>query len=548
MESRPAGAYAGITLLASLFALTLIALPGGTSVNALPTLDSTNSSANCENNDSLFSSSLSCSLNVTAGSAIIVLFGCLSGPSANCNTPSVTDSQGNAYGFVSNVQTSCSSTTCAEYAFSATASSTGTDTMVIASPGRAFSGADVYDVSGINATAFKTGFGGSSANGAPGLFSSITPYANSFVAAGVIANSAYAFSAGFGYTLIPGQPCYYCGMVGGWQASEYQVWGQNGTTNSPFGYPTTNDGWAVLAASFAPNVDSTSVTCAPFTVTVTTPTQCTATETGASPTGTVTWTTNSTGTFSPKTCALSSGSCSVSYTPSVPSPVKVTAGYAGDSNNPASSGSFSFSVVKAVTTETVTCSPSPVTTGSATTCSDSVSGLSPTGTITWASSGVANFSPAATCMLSAGSCAVNYTPSSTASPVTITGVYSGDADNEGASAMFALSVAQVTETSTSASTTTSSSTMTSTTAATSTISAASTTSSQTSTGVLVTTSSTSGLSTASSSTSPSSTSTASSSTSILGYLFPAVSVIAVLTVAAASLLFRKRSLLRPRAG
>ncbi|MDA4137038.1 MAG: hypothetical protein OK449_08625 [Thaumarchaeota archaeon] len=571
IESRGPRAYLGVTLLASLFAVTLIALPRATSVYALPTLESTNSSANCENNDSLFSSSFSCSLNTTAGSAIVVFFGCLSGPSANCDSPSVQDSQNNVYRLLNNVETSCSSTTCEEYVFSATASSTGADTMVFATAGRAFLGADVYDISGINATAFKTGIGASSANDAPGAFIvPLTPYANSFVAAGVIANNAFQFSAGSGYALIPGQPCYYCGMIGGWQASEYVFWGQNGTTVAPFNYPQTNDGWAELALSFAPNVASTSVTCGPSTVTVTTPTQCTATETGASPTGTVTWTTNATGTFSPKTCTLSSGSCSVSYTPSVPSPAKVNASYSGDLNNPASSAYSSISGVKAIATETVTCSPSSVTTGSATTCSDTVSGVSPTGTITWASSGVADFSPATTCTLSAGSCAVNYTPSSAASPVTITAVYSGDTDNDGISGMFALSVAQVTETSTTSSPATSTSTTTSTVIVTSTstttgtatvtstssstpiltgtvsATSASTEISQASTSAVVTTSSS--LSSASSSAPSSSTSTAASSTSILGYLFPLVSVVAVLTVAATSLLLRKRVLVRPPAG
>jgi hypothetical protein len=503
-----------VAFLLGLFSVTLIILPGAALVTAAPMLVSTDSSANCENNDSLFSFSFSCSLNTTAGSAIIVFFGCLSGPPASCNHPSVTDSQSNVYRLLTNVETSCSDTTCEEYAFSATASSTGSDTVAFSTAGSAFLGADVYDVSGINATAFTEGFGGSSANYAPYIFTALTPYANGFVAAGVIANSAYQFVAGPGYTIIPGQPCYYCGMIGGWQASEYGFWGQNGTTIVPFNYQTTNDGWAELALAFAPNVDTISVTCTPSPVTVTEASECTAAMTGAAPTGTVTWTANATGSFSSTSCALSSGACSVSYTPSVPSSsVTVTANYGGDSNNPGITGSFSLSVMKATSTTVVTCSPSPVTTGSLTTCSASISGVSPAGVVTWASSGVANFSPATTCTLSAGSCAVNYTPSS-ASPVTITGLYSGDADNDGSTGMFSLSVAQATTTSTTSSTTTSTTSSSSTTTSASTTTSSSATSTTTSSTKLSTTSSstTPTLATTSSATTKSTVTTSTSTT------------------------------------
>ena len=54
---------------------------------------------------------------------------------------------------------------------------------------------------------------------------------------------------------------------------------------------------------------------------------------------------------------------------------------------------------------------------------------SPSGTITWTTSGVANFSPAATCTLSAGACAVSYVPSPSSIPIIITAAYSGDGNN-----------------------------------------------------------------------------------------------------------------------
>src|SRR5208282_1874989 len=82
-----------LLLLGSL-ALLLVAIPVAPEALAGSSVLSTVSSATCENDDSLFSSSFSCSLNVTAGSTVVVFLGCLTGTSANCNSASVVDSQG----------------------------------------------------------------------------------------------------------------------------------------------------------------------------------------------------------------------------------------------------------------------------------------------------------------------------------------------------------------------------------------------------------------------------------------------------------------------
>ena len=91
----------------------------------------------------------------------------------------------------------------------------------------------------------------------------------------------------------------------------------------------------------------TVVTCARWSVFVDTSTTCTATVTGSSPTGAVMFST-SVGTesqFSSTTCALSSGTCHVPYTPtSTDSPVTIMAIYEGDQNNAGSSGTFSLTV------------------------------------------------------------------------------------------------------------------------------------------------------------------------------------------------------------
>src|SRR5207249_5842355 len=68
---------------------------------------------------------------------------------------------------------------------------------------------------------------------------------------------------------------------------------------------------------------TTTVSCSPASVPDNVATSCTATVADSSgagvitPTGTVTFTTNSTGTFTSATCTLSAGACSVSYTPTV---------------------------------------------------------------------------------------------------------------------------------------------------------------------------------------------------------------------------------------
>src|SRR5439155_25476707 len=68
---------------------------------------------------------------------------------------------------------------------------------------------------------------------------------------------------------------------------------------------------------------STSVACSPASVLDNTPSTCTVTVADTSgagavtPTGSVSFTSNSTGTFSATTCTLASGTCSFTYSPTV---------------------------------------------------------------------------------------------------------------------------------------------------------------------------------------------------------------------------------------
>src|SRR2546425_338156 len=100
---------------------------------------------------------------------------------------------------------------------------------------------------------------------------------------------------------------------------------------------------------------STSVTCSPNFVQPGVSTTCQATVTDTSPgtfitpTGTVTWTTNATGTFSPSnSCTLTgtgpSASCTVTYTPTSRGIHLITATYQGDTDHFGSSGSTTLAV------------------------------------------------------------------------------------------------------------------------------------------------------------------------------------------------------------
>src|SRR5439155_267449 len=127
---------------------------------------------------------------------------------------------------------------------------------------------------------------------------------------------------------------------------------------------TGSSGTFTLASTF--RASSTVVSCSPPSVNTGTPTTCTATVSDASgaggitPTGTVTFTTNSTGTFSSTTCTVSSGSCSVTYTPTVVGHALITGTYGGDSTHNGSSGTFTLASTIRATSTTVSCSPASV--------------------------------------------------------------------------------------------------------------------------------------------------------------------------------------------
>ena len=85
-----------------------------------------------------------------------------------------------------------------------------------------------------------------------------------------------------------------------------------------------------------------------------------------------------------------------------------------------------------VTTTVVSCLPASFAVAAGSTCTATVTGSAPTGTVTFsqAGAGTVTFSGGGMCTLSAGSCFVTAT-GATAGAVAITGTYGGDGSNAG---------------------------------------------------------------------------------------------------------------------
>jgi Bacterial Ig-like domain (group 3) len=222
----------------------------------------------------------------------------------------------------------------------------------------------------------------------------------------------------------------------------------------PTGAPTLNIIPDPEQAPSAPDPTTTAVTCSPGTIVVGQATSCTATVTDTAssgpttPTGTVTFTSDTSGgTFSAGgSCTLSpadtggQASCSLSYTPGQAGAgaQTITGNYGGDTAHVASSGSDVITVTLRATTTALTCQPVKLVLDQCTaTVSDTSPGTAttPTGTVSFTSSGSGHFS-ATQCTLSgtgtSASCAVYY---GTLAGVlmrrqTITASYGGDSTHQ----------------------------------------------------------------------------------------------------------------------
>lgn len=229
---------------------------------------------------------------------------------------------------------------------------------------------------------------------------------------------------------------------------------------------------AAIPGCASPLSTQTAMSCAPASVTVGQTATCTATGSDTdpnslvAPTGTVTFTSNASGTFaSGGSCTLApasspgEASCSVGYTPTAVGSGEhgLTAAYGGDPAHASSSGTTTLTVgavLGPLSTQTVvSCTPSPVTVGQSTTCTSTVSDtdpsslLPPTGTVTFTHNGSGTFPSGDSCTLAPGSspgvasCSVAYTPTKYGwGHQKITAAYGGDVAHAASSGYFRLAL------------------------------------------------------------------------------------------------------------
>ena len=207
---------------------------------------------------------------------------------------------------------------------------------------------------------------------------------------------------------------------------------------------STSSGGGDGSVTVNPVQSSVALGCSPSTVTVGSSSACTATVTGYSPTGLVSFL-NTGGTARvavPPSCTLSAfsqstSSCLVIVTTAGVGSVTIQASYPGDSNNiaPANPSQTTLSVSRSTSTTSVVCAPAIVIAGQQTSCTAKVGGDAPTGSVTWSSSDPAGVFSANPCTLLSASCGVSYTPTTSA---TITATYQGDANNTGSVGTFSI--------------------------------------------------------------------------------------------------------------
>ena len=196
-------------------------------------------------------------------------------------------------------------------------------------------------------------------------------------------------------------------------------------------------------------VASASVVCAPGTLTVGLHTKCTASVTGGVKGGVVEWSSNVTGTFSTTGCVLSGKlRCSVTFTSGQAGELSVLASYLESGGAAAFNGQAAVKVDQKASRTTLTCKPASAAPSATVTCTATVVGYSPTGTVSFSqTSGTGSVSfNGASCTLSpvghsktSSKCSVTAT-AATAGPVTVTASYSGDTNNGASSATHSVTV------------------------------------------------------------------------------------------------------------
>jgi hypothetical protein len=202
--------------------------------------------------------------------------------------------------------------------------------------------------------------------------------------------------------------------------------------------------------------DASTISCSPGSVIVEQSTTCTVMVTDRSTS--YSFTADGPGSFKPSSCKVVAKVCGpVSYTPSAvgKGAHTITATSSLCVPNPTVPSSCQVATVVTVTgrpTSTgVACSPGAVVVGQSTTCTATVTeaagvgAATPTGLVTFVSSGAGGFGGGGSCLLSgngtSAGCSVTFTPSAVGSGVdTVTVSYGGDSENAGATGSAVVTV------------------------------------------------------------------------------------------------------------
>jgi hypothetical protein len=212
---------------------------------------------------------------------------------------------------------------------------------------------------------------------------------------------------------------------------------------------STSTGAGDGSVAVNPIQSSIGVSCAPSPVRVGLSTLCTATVTGASPTGPVSLLDSGGQALVtvPASCVLvvtgpTTSSCNVTVTTSGAGVADIQASYSGDANNlqPTSAALTVLTVSEVTTTTSVSCVPATVVVGQSTQCTATVDGYSPTKIVTWQPSITGGMFSSNPCTLTpinltSSSCVVSFTPTAS---VSMTATYSGDSNNFGSSGMTSI--------------------------------------------------------------------------------------------------------------
>lgn len=219
---------------------------------------------------------------------------------------------------------------------------------------------------------------------------------------------------------------------------------------------------AAATQSVSPSPTSTTVLCSPASLHAYDVTSCKANVTDTShssvPSGTVSFDTNSTGSFTPSTgCSLipgaNSATCSLIYSPIVVGHHNITGSYAGDPGHLESHGSTSLSVNPprpGSTVTTIFCLPTEIQINKQAECTAGVTDVSlnptpPTGSVLFSSNSTGTFNPATnSCVLSSpigntALCHVSYNATRLGGHLII-GLYKEDASHVASLGTFTLSV------------------------------------------------------------------------------------------------------------